>query len=246
MEGFDVFGSDSSSDDDSHHNNHSTGQSIVTLNAIAQSITLRDAPVLWEVIDSIELNGGKGLRATTNIAKGVEINRESPLVRCPNYYPAESEEKAIVMHKACVKQKFAQVKESNYQKLMSLFCHDMFCDKEGNTTEYGIYQTNSVKLSGRDSSSGGVFPVMCRMNHSCAANVRHEWNESIEKLFLFADRDIEEGEELYSNYGGFDVNYKTSERRDFLQRNFGFHCLCEKCHDFDDGLSSSSMTTRSK
>mmetsp|Transcript_8184 Transcript_8184/g.11801 ORF Transcript_8184/g.11801 Transcript_8184/m.11801 type:complete len:272 (+) Transcript_8184:49-864(+) len=242
---FDVFGDYSSSeedgdDDNDNGNNIPTGSSQATLDAIAR-LTLQqkardDAkrddekrPKLWRMIDSKELDGGKGLEAIVNIGKGTEINRESPIIRCPNGHEASSKREAIELHKAYVTKKFHQCTPDQQRTMMALFSLDKYNDEDGNVTQYGIYQTNSVKLTGSNASEGGVFPIMCRMNHSCDPNVQHHWDEQLELLFLFATRDIQKGDELYCSYGQFHAHQATQERRDHLMSNFGFHCLCEKC-----------------
>eukprot|EP00521_Asterionellopsis_glacialis_P017928 CAMPEP_0195307178 /NCGR_PEP_ID=MMETSP0707-20130614/37504_1 /TAXON_ID=33640 /ORGANISM="Asterionellopsis glacialis, Strain CCMP134" /LENGTH=267 /DNA_ID=CAMNT_0040371425 /DNA_START=33 /DNA_END=835 /DNA_ORIENTATION=+ len=238
-DGFDVFGDYSDDEDDHVDNDHHTAssssstttttrrtttrQSQATLDALAslslQQKAKKDAalqkeqePKKWKMIDSKEVDGGKGLESTVDIAQGVEIHREPPLLKCPNGHLASSQTEAIEKHKAYVQKKFDQCTPAQQQSLLELYTWDKYNDSDGNPTIYGYYQTNSVKLTGKDATEGGVFPIMCRMNHSCTPNIQHLWHEDVGELSLFALRDIEQGEELYVTYGQFH-NFETTQQR---------------------------------
>ena len=147
---------------------------------------------------------------------------------CPNGHAAASFEKALALHQQCVLRRFGQLPVQRQAELMKLFSWDKYDDPAGNTTIYGIYQTNSLKLTGKDTGDGGLFPVMCRMNHSCCPNVKYIWRPDLQKLVLAAQRDITCGEELYTTYG-VGGHSTTAGRRAHLLKEFGFHCMCPLC-----------------
>lgn len=57
----------------------------------------------------------------------------------------------------------------------------------------------------------------------------HVWRPDLQQLVLSARRDVESGGELNTSYAGAVARGSTSERREHLQREFGFRCLCERC-----------------
>lgn len=126
---------------------------------------------VWEEVLSSEVDGGQGLRATVAIAKNGEIHREAAALRCPNAHAASSLEEALRLHKQCVLSRFTELPAKQQGEIMVLFSWDKYNDHLGARTAWGIFQTNSVRLSGQDEGDGGLFRTMCRMNHSCSPNV---------------------------------------------------------------------------
>lgn len=51
---------------------------------------------MFEIIDSSQVGGGKGLRSLVFIKAGTEIYRDVAVLRCPNAFAAESEDEAKV------------------------------------------------------------------------------------------------------------------------------------------------------
>ena len=156
----DCFGSDSSGDGD--YAEHGSGVSWVRPAAALPS---------WEEVASSEVGGGRGLRATAAIAKDGEIHREPCALRCPNGHAASSVEEALQLHQQCVLSRFTELPAKQQGEIMVLSSWDKYDDGPGNRTVWGIFQTNSVRLSGADEGDGGLFRTMCRMNHSCVPNV---------------------------------------------------------------------------
>jgi hypothetical protein len=197
---------------------------------------------LFELFDSTEENGGKGLRATTNnIKAGDEISRESAVMRCPNGHAAGSEEEAQEMHQRCITDRFARLTAKNQRAVMDLSSWDKYNNPvNGEITSYGIYQTNSLRLTGKDSSDGGVFLAMCRSNHSCRPNVHYFWREDLQKLLIIALEDIALGDELYGMYGPSGI-MDTAGRREHLSREFGFICMCSMCNAEDKDRGDTRM-----
>jgi hypothetical protein len=172
---------------------------------------------------------GKGLQATVAIQKGTEILRESALMICPLGHAASSEEEAQDMHRETVTGLYDKLSAAKKASFEALSCAQMYVDEdEGEVTPHGIYQTNGLRLRGDDKELGGVFPGFSRLNHSCQPNVSHVWRTDLQKVLVFATRDIAAGDELFTTYGPSEI-LDTAGRREFLGTQFGFDCLCSMC-----------------
>jgi hypothetical protein len=197
----------------------------------------------FEIFESNELDGGKGLRATSFIKAGQEISRESSVLRCPNGHPARTEEEAKELHKQCVSEKFAQLSAKLQRAVLDLSSWDKQNDtNDGQANTYGLYQTNSLRLTGKDDKDGALFLTMCRINHSCRPNVNYFWRGDLQKLVVVALSDIQVGQELYGSYGPSEL-MDTAGRREHLLKEFGFYCMCSMCvaADTDGGDADSRM-----
>ena len=76
----------------------------------------------------------------------------------------------------------------------------------------------------------GVFPIINRINHACDPNCSVHWNVVTNKEELFIMRQVEAGEELTISYVDMITSAATrSERREYLERHFGFLCDCSLC-----------------
>ena len=89
----------------------------------------------------------------------------------------------------------------------------------------GTFKTNALPC-GSGSMIGGVYPTICRINHSCLPNAQNTWHEDRRQLTIYAIRPIKLGDEITIPYheGG-----PKAERQADLQNNFGFTCTCELC-----------------
>ncbi|GMH59095.1 hypothetical protein TrRE_jg3892 [Triparma retinervis] len=175
------------------------------------------------------------------IPEGKEIHREGALMRCPNGQAASSEEEATVLHKRYISEQFDRLPAVKKESFMSLCCtapNSFDPSDPSKPTTHGIFQSNSVRLSGRDRLDGAVFPTFCRCNHSCRPNVRHQWRPDLQVLVLIAVSDIRAGEELYVTYNGGEwgdsSDCSTEVRREYLMEHFGFHCMCPLCKEGDN------------
>ena len=79
-----------------------------------------------------------------------------------------------------------------------------------------------------------MFLTLARINHSCRPNVSHHWDESLQRMLVFAIRDISAGEELRTTYGPCEC-LPTAARREYLADRFGFWCACEMCEEGEAG-----------
>ena len=87
----------------------------------------------------------------------------------------------------------------------------------------GIINTNAFGIS----CGSGIFPLITRINHSCRPKAHYSWDVLNYGLALYAQVDIEEGEEVTLSY--IHVTADTRSRRDSLLRSFKFECQCELC-----------------
>jgi hypothetical protein len=185
------------------------------------------------------------LRATRFLKAGQEISRESSVLRCPNGHPARTEDEAKELHKQCVKDKFAQLSAKQQRAVLDLSSWDKENDtNDGQANTYGLYQTNSLRLTGKDDKDGALFLTMCRINHSCRPNVNYFWRGDLQKLVVIALADIQVGQELYGSYGPSEL-MDTKGRREHLLKEFGFHCMCSMCVAADtDGSGDADSRMR--
>ncbi|EPS39101.1 hypothetical protein H072_7118 [Dactylellina haptotyla CBS 200.50] len=74
----------------------------------------------------------------------------------------------------------------------------------------------------------GTWPSASYFNHSCAPNLE---KKRVGRVWYFsAGRAIESHEELCISYlGGEERSWSLDRRKDWLSRNWGFECTCQKC-----------------
>eukprot|EP01012_Entosiphon_sulcatum_P052700 TRINITY_DN7242_c0_g1_i1.p1 TRINITY_DN7242_c0_g1~~TRINITY_DN7242_c0_g1_i1.p1 ORF type:complete len:461 (-),score=63.69 TRINITY_DN7242_c0_g1_i1:192-1574(-) len=70
----------------------------------------------------------------------------------------------------------------------------------------------------------GLYTIGCAINHSCAPNCSASEDASANGMIITTLRDIAEGEQLTISY-----QRQKPDRRQWLQRNFGFNCSCSQC-----------------
>lgn len=82
--------------------------------------------------------------------------------------------------------------------------------------------------SGSECLGLGLWPAASYWNHSCAPNVLKR--RAGRKWQFWAARDIDEDEELCITYlGGDERDLSREERRDKLEKGWGFQCACIRC-----------------
>ena len=128
-------------------------------------------------------------------------------------------------HRAALEQRYdALTTEKQRQVMMLSDCHA----DGGEKTVFGVMGTNSLPL-GAGATTSGLFPIVSRFNHSCAANVHHAWNANLSMETVFANEDIPAGAELCNCYIDRLRFPDRTARRARLRRAFGFDCACEAC-----------------
>jgi hypothetical protein len=154
---------------------------------------------------------GKGLVARFSIAKGTRILVEEPLFTVLS--AAASSESNIVT-------KVKSLSKDQQRQYLSL--HNNF---PGKNIFDGIYKTNALPC-GAGSTTGGVYPTICLINHCCFPNSHQSWSSEEAKETIHALRNIKAGEEIAITY----LQHQTSQvRRSELRISFGFECSCDLC-----------------
>lgn len=153
---------------------------------------------------------GKGMFATRNISRGTCIISEKPLL-----YAGRDRE--TVMR--------AVANLSMMEKMQFYALFNVYPESEL-PRDQGIVKTNALPL-GSNSIEGAVFRIISRINHSCAPNVTHAWNAKHKKEDIWAIQDIQEGDEIRTNY--IPMLWTRAERQKELRKNFRFTCDCEAC-----------------
>ena len=179
------------------------------------SLMTRSKPLEDQPLYSIQSIPGKGrgLIACSKIAKGTRVLVESPLLTVTRMASTGILERDIAA-------KLKTLSKAQQRQFLSL--HNNF---PGTNPFSGIVKTNALPC-GPDSRLGGIYLIICLINHSCIANAHNSWNEVAEHETIHAVRDIEEGEEITIRYDGGEP---STARRLHLKDAFGFDCTCSLC-----------------
>eukprot|EP00933_Yihiella_yeosuensis_P028643 TRINITY_DN22476_c1_g1_i1.p1 TRINITY_DN22476_c1_g1~~TRINITY_DN22476_c1_g1_i1.p1 ORF type:complete len:361 (+),score=79.97 TRINITY_DN22476_c1_g1_i1:111-1085(+) len=106
-----------------------------------------------------------------------------------------------------------------YQSLFTFMRSDLpFCDT------LTIWRSNALP---NGNGKGAVFANACLLNHSCAPNAYHCFNEKQKRLTVHCMRPIKKGEEVTISY--VKVWQKKEDRQMELQHQYRFHCRCQVC-----------------
>ncbi|KAH6695496.1 hypothetical protein F5X68DRAFT_186951 [Plectosphaerella plurivora] len=154
---------------------------------------------------------GRGLIASRDIPQGARILSEKPLFQS-NSFSAEELERDLIR----------KVNALNPpQRADFLALHDNFPDSIGFS---GIYKTNALPC-GEGSTTSGIYPTICLINHSCLPNAHHSWNSATRQETIHAIRPINTGDEIVISYTG--PYALSSARLERLQLSFGFRSIME-------------------
>ena len=156
---------------------------------------------------------GKGLVARFNIGKGKLIISEKPLLTMSNI-------SSISLAESTIAAKLKTLSRTDQRLFLSL--HNNFPGKHPFS---GIVRTNALPC-GPDSVTGGVYPTICLINHSCLPNAHNNWNSEAKCETIHATRFIKAGEEITISY---DKGGPYDARRAHLKNAFGFVCSCSLC-----------------
>lgn len=156
---------------------------------------------------------GKGLLARFNIARGTRILCENPLFTTPHLSPIDQMESNIATKLKSL---------SNTQQRQFLLLHNHFPGKHPFS---GVVKTNALPC-GPNSVIGGIYPIICLINHSCLPNAHNSWNSDTKCETIHAIRYINAGEEITISY---DKGGPSDFRRTHLKNAFGFDCNCSIC-----------------
>lgn len=150
---------------------------------------------------------GLGMFATRDIAVGELIVAENPLVV------------ASPFNCLSVVESLPAAQKSTFYALTDFHTPN-------SPTPSGIMRTHALPL-GPDSIRGGIFPDICRVNHSCLPNVHHLWNSKRGQETIHAILPISVGEEILTAY--IPSSSPRSDLQSALKAKFGFVCECQAC-----------------
>lgn len=153
---------------------------------------------------------GKGLFATQRIPKGTLILSEVPLYTSPD---------SITPEDLCYE--VTRLPDDQQKKLRELYTNRPYAS----TAQWyrGICMTNSFNVDG----DMKVAYKASRINHSCNSNSTRSCDEPSDEVMIHAWRDIEEGDEITTNY--IDSGLTKAERQESLQKVHKFECACDLC-----------------
>jgi SET domain-containing protein len=105
---------------------------------------------------------------------------------------------------------------------------------------YDTWVIHSIRLRLQNNKHGntldGLFgtainPLYSMINHSCSPNVDWRHDDHSSTVTLFAESEIEEGEELFISYIGKALDMGRAERQKRLLPWFGMPCRCKRCEE---------------
>lgn len=100
----------------------------------------------------------------------------------------------------------------------------------GGDAAHDIWKSNAFRILDEDEGAFiAVFARIARLNHSCQPNCFSTFNDEAKRQTVRALRPIERGEELLINYTGTQAaGMVRDERRELLQRRWGFTCAAAR------------------
>ena len=188
---------------------------------------------------------GNGLRAIKDISYGEVIIIEEPVMQIEKVvikkanpwrklekFPesmresmkAQLEGQLLQLNETsekCLKEYFNKISSDKQTEVMRLYdCHQV---KE--KTLLGIVSTNGlIQQNGKTL----VFIEISKLNNSCLPNVAFEFVPPYGRIF--AVKDIQKGEELCMDYGGYGSRFSSlKDRKEMLKDQYDFDCVCELC-----------------
>ena len=177
------------------------------------------SPQVWEARPSP--GKGIGVYATRNIESGDIILSEPPILSLtpPEFrdgvaYPLN--DITIILQSA-----FDALSPEKQAEVMSLHAYTTAADKSEDKV-LSILRSNAYTTG----NSLGLFPKGARINHSCRPNTSQFWDAQSERRIVYANRPIEEGEEIFATYIPLLYPHEARQRR---LDQYGFKCTCSAC-----------------
>ena len=172
---------------------------------------------------------GFGAVATRNIDIGTLLIEETPLFsmtnRKPWFQPSES---FVTDAMERTVNSLSTTEQAQFYELHG-YIPNTDDTKKLIPTALQIYSTNAYP-QGPDRS--GIFPLISRLNSECIPNVHYNYDEQRQCATIHAISPIAKGSEIVNCYIGLFLS--RTERRQYLQRNFGFVCTCPACEPRDN------------
>ncbi|KAK8123039.1 hypothetical protein PG984_011709 [Apiospora sp. TS-2023a] len=198
-------------------------------------------------------NMGWGLFANQKIAQGTRIVSEEPLIHVPDpvyrtqlierFCAAALElpnEKIVTLSRLYCNPNVLQKSDSG--DILEWYKKNSVTDANGEELKgkkrqehrkkmlkwFGIFCTNSTAHIANKQVGRGVYTMFSRINHNCLPNARYGWNNTIQRLTVHVNRDIEKDEQIFISY--LPLIYDARDKRvKSLKENWGFDCTCEAC-----------------
>lgn len=94
-----------------------------------------------------------------------------------------------------------------------------------------VIAANSFELQQTHIKLCAIYDSISFFNHSCSPNAINLISES--KMIVISSRQIQPRDQVYICYLSkfHSVKYETQKRREQLNKNWGFHCECERCEN---------------
>ncbi|KAF1973369.1 SET domain-containing protein [Bimuria novae-zelandiae CBS 107.79] len=184
---------------------------------------------------------GLGVFAAHDLETGSVIMREAPMItiKPPQHTPGTGYPMSEISQ--LVHAEYIKLSEPEKDEVLSL----TYTVLPGDAARYGdkldhlglIFRNNAYDTG----SEVGLFAKIARINHSCRPNAAYYWNEKLKKRFVYATRDIAEGEEIFVSF--ISLLLTREERQKKLAR-YGFTCTCPACsqHPVDLHYSDQSRS----
>ncbi|PSN70819.1 SET domain-containing protein [Corynespora cassiicola Philippines] len=165
---------------------------------------------------------GLGVFATRTLEPGDVILREAPVFRITP--PEFRDGIGYSLHEmgALIRKEFNLLSESAKSEVLALHAYTNEAEKKALDGLVPIFRSNAYNTG----TEIGLFPKIARINHSCRPSASYSWSEKLGKRVVYANRRIEEGEEIFVSYIPL---LRTYEERQKRLDQYGFKCSCEAC-----------------
>jgi hypothetical protein len=192
-------------------------------------------------------HSGIGLFAVRDICAGERLPCEAPLARWSVAAQASEDER-----RASFEAMLATLTPETIAAIMELSQSTTHGTQKN---LLGTWQTNGLPINydngqprqgqqvGERTREAAVFANVCRLNHACAPNCHHEWNERLGRETVHTVRNVRAGEELTICYLP-PRGLEQQARRHRLMANFGFMCTCRLCELRGEALQRSDTRQR--
>lgn len=89
-------------------------------------------------------------------------------------------------------------------------------------------QNNLAEFKWGGSIYSAIHPLFCMFNHDCDPSAIWRTPHPSSPVFVFANRDIKEGEEITVSYIAY-LPSREEDRREMLRAQIGTMCRCARC-----------------
>ncbi|GAA5993209.1 hypothetical protein JCM5350_005034 [Sporobolomyces pararoseus] len=185
------------------------------LGPLAPKAELPEVPLSppYKIVTTAEK--GMGIVATRDIKAGEIIFAEKPLLKFNCLMKDGEMDDSVIVDE--------RLKELSAQDRKAFDSLSIARSLRSKKKSIGIWRTNAYEFG----DGAGIFLTASRFNHSCRPTVDRLWNEEDGKAYFIAFRDVQEGEELCTDYTG--MYRRRHEREQHLYFSYGFKCDCQVC-----------------